>query len=80
MAAAGVRAEAGRLATRLAACNAGTAAERQARADAARVFADVLGEVEAAGRAMAEMADRARAAGGTCERVYDGVKAAQSAQ
>jgi len=72
----GVRAEAGRLATRLATCNAGTAGERQARADAARVFADVLGSVEAEGRAMAEIAQRARAAGGTCERTYDGVRQA----
>lgn len=71
----GVRAEAGRLATRLAACNAGTAGERQARVDAARVFADVLGSMEAEGRAMAEIAQRARAAGGACERTYDGVKA-----
>lgn len=75
--AAGVRAEAGRIATRLATCNAGTAGERQARADAARVFADVLGSVEAEGRAMAEVADRARAAGGTCERIYDGVISAR---
>lgn len=69
----GVRAEARRLATRLAACNAGTAGERQARADSARVFADVLGSMEAEGRAMAEIAQRARAAGGACERTYDGV-------
>lgn len=74
VAAAGVRAEAGRLATRLAACNAGTAGERQARSDAARVFADVLGSVEAEGRAMAEIAQRARANGVTCERTYDGVR------
>ena len=73
--AAGLRVEAGRLATQLATCNAGTAAERQARADAAAVFADVLGEMESEGRAMAEAASRARSAGLTCERVYDGVKA-----
>jgi hypothetical protein len=71
----GVRAEAGRLATRLSTCNAGTASERKARAAAAAVFADVLNDVEAQGRAMAEVADRARAAGGACERTYDGVKA-----
>jgi Ni,Fe-hydrogenase I large subunit len=71
----GLRAEAGKLATRLATCNAGTAAERQARADAARVFAEVLASMEAAGRAMAEIAERARAAGGTCERTYDGIRA-----
>jgi hypothetical protein len=33
--------------------------------------------VEAQGRAMAEVADRARAAGGTCERTYDRVRAAR---
>lgn len=75
--AAGLRAEAGRIATRLATCNAGTAGERQARQDAAQLLAEVLGEVEGAGRGMAETADRARAAGATCERAYDGVKSAQ---
>ncbi|WP_417797108.1 DUF2514 family protein [Stutzerimonas nitrititolerans] len=74
--AAGLRLEAGRLATQLATCNAGTAGERQARADAAAVFADVLGEVESEGRAMAEAASRARSAGLTCERIYYGVSAA----
>lgn len=73
----GVRAEAGRLAARLATCNAGTAGERKARASAAAVLADVLSDVEAQGRAMAELADRARAAGGTCERTYDGVRSAR---
>ena len=72
----GVRAEAGKLATRLASCNAGTAAERQARENAGRVFADVLADVEQKGRRMAEIADRARSSGMTCERVYDGVKQA----
>lgn len=75
--AAGLRAEAGRIATRLATCNAGTAGERQARQDAAQLLADVLGEMEGAGRGMAEAADRARAAGGACERIYDGVRAAR---
>lgn len=73
----GLRAEARRLATGLATCSAGTAAERQAREAAAAVLADVLGEMEGAGRGMAEAADRARAAGGACERIYDGVKAAR---
>jgi hypothetical protein len=73
--AAGLQLEASRLATQLATCNAGTAGERQARADAAAVFADVLGELESEGRAMAQAASRARSAGLTCERVYDGVKA-----
>lgn len=74
--AAGLRVEASRLATQLATCNAGTAGERQARADAAAVFADVLGEMESEGRAMAASASRARSAGLTCERIYDGVRAA----
>jgi hypothetical protein len=72
--AAGLRIEASRLATQLATCNAGTAGERQARVDAVTVFADVLGEMESEGRAMAEAASRARIAGLTCERVYDRVK------
>ncbi|UNY40202.1 i-spanin [Pseudomonas phage vB_PcuM_ KLEP17-4] len=70
----GLRAEAGRIATRLATCNAGTSAERQARSEAGRVFADVLADVEQQGRRMAEIADRARFSGMTCERVYDGVR------
>lgn len=73
----GVRAEASRLATKLATCNAGTAAERQARQDAAQLFADVLANVESEGRAMAEIADRARAQGLTCERTYDAVRSAR---
>lgn len=73
--AAGLRAEAGRIATRLATCNAGTAAERTARANTAELLANVLADVESEGRAMAEVATRARAAGLTCERVYDGVRA-----
>ncbi|WP_313338432.1 DUF2514 family protein [Stutzerimonas nitrititolerans] len=72
--AAGLRFESRRLATQLATCNAGTAGERQARTAAATVFADVLGEMESEGRAMAQAASRARSAGLTCERVYDGVK------
>lgn len=74
--AAGLRYESRRLATQLATCNAGTAGERTARENAAAMFADVLGEMESEGRAMAEAADRARVAGLACERVYDGVKAA----
>lgn len=70
----GLRKQAGSLATQLATCNAGTAGERAAREGAAAVFVRVLGEMESEGRAMAEAADRARSAGLTCERVYDGVK------
>lgn len=73
----GLRAEVGRFATRLATCAAGSTAERQAREHAAQLLADVLGEMEGAGRGMAEAADRARAAGATCERTYDGVRKAQ---
>lgn len=72
----GLRAEASRLATGLATCNAGIAGERQAREEAAGVLADVLGQMADAGGRMAEIADSARARGGTCERTYDGVKAA----
>ena len=70
-----LRKQAGSLATQLATCNAGTAGERTARQDAAAVFVRVLGEMESEGRGMAEAADRARTAGLTCERTYDGVRA-----
>lgn len=73
----GLRAEAGRIATRLATCNAGSAAERKAREEQSELLADVLADVEQEGREMAEIADSARARGMTCERVYDGVKSAQ---
>lgn len=75
--AAGLRAEARNLATGLASCNASTAAERQARERAAELLADLLGSMEQEGRGMAEAADRSRIAGATCERIYDGVKAAR---
>ncbi|RMH85236.1 DUF2514 family protein [Pseudomonas sp. AOB-7] len=70
----GLRKQASSLATQLATCNAGTAGERAAREDAAAVLGRVFSEMESEGRAMAEAADRARAAGLTCERVYDGVR------
>lgn len=73
----GLRAEAGRLATRLVTCNAGTSAERQARQESAELFANVLAEVESEGRGMAETAERARSQGMTCERTYDGVRASK---
>ena len=73
----GLRAEARRAAARAASCAAGTAAEREARERAAQLLADVLGSMEEAGRGMAAAADRARAAGATCERIYDGVRQAQ---
>lgn len=76
-AAAGLRANAAKLASRLAACNAGSASEREARERAAVVFAGVLEEMEARGRALAEFADQSRSAGLACERVYDGIRAVQ---
>jgi hypothetical protein len=42
--------------------------------DAATVLADLLGDVESAGRAMAAEADRRGIAGAACERSYDAVK------
>lgn len=72
-----MRAEARRLATRLATCNAGTAAERKTRQESAELFANVLAEVESEGRGMAATADRARSQGITCERTYDGVRSAK---
>lgn len=72
--AAGLRAEASRLATGLATCNAGIAGERQARERAAAVLADVLAGLESEGREMAGIAQRARASGLTCERTYNGVR------
>jgi hypothetical protein len=42
--------------------------------DATTVLADLLGEVESAGRAMAAEADRRGIAGSACERSYDAVK------
>lgn len=69
-----LRAEAGKLATRLATCNAGTAAERQAREEQSALLANLLADVEQEGRTMAEIADGARARGMTCERTYSGIK------
>ena len=73
----GLRVEAGRLATRLATCNAGTAAERKARERASAELSNVFAEMESEGRGMAEAATRSRASGLTCERTYDGVRAAR---
>lgn len=70
----GLRAEASKLATRLATCAAGTAAERQAREEQSALLAKLLADVEQEGRRMAEIADRARSNGMTCERTYDGVR------
>lgn len=75
-----LRAEARRLATGLASCTASTAGERTAREGAVGVLADVLGGMASEGGRLAQIADAARARGSTCERVYDGVGAAQQAQ
>ncbi|TBV16941.1 DUF2514 domain-containing protein [Stutzerimonas kirkiae] len=68
-----LRVEAGRIATQLATCNASTAGERQARVATGDLLADVLGRADDRAGELAAIADRARAAGLTCERVYDGV-------
>lgn len=82
-AAAGADVAAGRLQQRinelsagLAGCNAGTAAERQARAADAMVFADMLRWADRRAGELAAAYDQARARGLTCERAYDGVREA----
>lgn len=72
----GLRKQASSLATQLATCNAGTAGERTAREHAAALLAELLGEMESEGRWMAAEADGRRIKGLTCERTYEGVKAA----
>ncbi|MHB0820116.1 DUF2514 family protein [Stutzerimonas stutzeri] len=69
-----LRIEAGRIATQLATCNAGAAGERKARIAAGDLLADVLGRADDRAGELAAIADRARAAGLTCERTYDGVR------
>lgn len=59
---------------RRAAGNTCTAAGGTATESATGLLADLLGEVEAAGRAMAAEADRRGIAGAACERSYDAVK------
>lgn len=73
----GLLRESRNLATRLASCNAESAAQRQARERAAAVLADVFAEMESEGRGMAETATRSRASGLACEATYDGVKKAR---
>lgn len=65
----GLRREADRLKRKLASC-ASTGAGSAPGRDAGTVLADVLSEVEAAGRAMAAEADRRGVAGAACERQY----------
>lgn len=69
----GLRGELARLKRRPASCPGATAGS-EARPDATAVLADLLEEVERAGRAMAAEADRRGIAGGVCERSFDAVK------
>lgn len=52
----------------------GATAQCQATEDAARVLAELLGRVEAAGRRMAAIADERGDAGVACERSYDSLR------
>lgn len=69
----GLRVELARIKRRPASCP-GVTAGGEARSDATAVLADLLEEVERAGRAMAREADRRGIAGGVCERSFDAVK------
>lgn len=82
-AAAGADVAAGRLQQRvnelsasLAGCNAGTAAERQARAADAMVFADMLRWADRRAGELAKAYDIARARGLTCALSYDSARSA----
>lgn len=66
----------GDLSAKLASCNAGTAAERAARASDAMVFADMLRWADRRAGELAAAYDRARAHGLTCELAYDSARAA----
>jgi hypothetical protein len=69
----GLLLELDRLKRRAAICTSATVGGTPAK-DAATVLADLLSEVESAGRAMAAEADRRGIAGSACERSYDAVK------
>lgn len=64
------------LSASLASCNAGTAAERQARSADAMVFADMLRWSDRRAGELAAAYDRARARGLTCELAYDSARTA----
>lgn len=66
----GLRAEADRLKRKLASCAGAVPGSAPGR-DAGSVLADLLAEVESAGRAMAAEAQRRGIAGAACERQYD---------
>ena len=67
----GLRRELDRIRRRASSCPA--AADGGAPGRDAELLADLLAEVESAGRAMAAEADRRGVAGAACERAYDGV-------
>lgn len=69
----GLQHELGRLKRRAASCASASAGGAPAK-DATTVLANVLSEVESAGRAMAAEADRRGIAGAACERSYVAVK------
>lgn len=72
----GLRRELDRIRRRAASCAAAAGGSAPGR-DTAELLADLLAEVESAGRAMAEEADRRGVAGEACERTYDGVSLRQ---
>lgn len=68
----GLRRELDRIRRRAASCAAAAGGSAPGR-DSTELLADLLAEVESAGRAMAAEADRRGVAGEACERAYDGV-------
>lgn len=68
----GLRRELDRIRRRASSCPA-TAGGSSPGRDSTELLADLLAEVESAGRAMAAEADRRGVAGEACERAYDGV-------
>lgn len=68
----GLRRELDRIRRRAASCPAAADGSAPGR-DSTELLADLLAEVESAGRAMAAEADRRGVAGAACERAYDGV-------
>lgn len=65
-----------RLAASLRSCstNSGTANGSQTRANTADLLADVLRRADERAGELAQIADRARASGGACERSYDSIR------
>ena len=68
----GLRRELDRIRRRAASCPAAADGGAPGR-DSTELLAELLAEVESAGRAMAAEADRRGVAGAACERAYDGV-------